>query len=104
MCACKDPAVCDEPEGAVKCDVWYQMRCIYCKREQYMLAVAEISHGVHPCVWCGMIPPVFTVDTREEYREALRLGDLPTVLDRWPPLSPGPQSPTPEDQPAAVDP
>jgi hypothetical protein len=30
-----------------------QERCIYCKREQYIPAVWEISHGERPCVWCG---------------------------------------------------
>lgn len=45
-----------------------QPRCIYCKREQYAPAVYSISHGEHPCVWCGKIPPVFK--TEQEWHEA----------------------------------
>jgi hypothetical protein len=30
-----------------------QVRCIYCLREQYAMAVFEVSHGRSPCVWCG---------------------------------------------------
>jgi ribosomal protein S27E len=41
-------------------EIAMQVRCIYCKREQYAPAVYEISHGKHPCVWCGKTPPVMT--------------------------------------------
>jgi len=37
-----------------------QERCIYCGREQYAPAVWSISHGEHPCVWCGVTPPKMT--------------------------------------------
>lgn len=47
-----------------------QTRCIYCKREQYGPAVFDISHGDHPCVWCGKTPPVFK--SYEEYHQALQ--------------------------------
>ncbi len=47
-----------------------QPRCIFCKREQYMPAVYSISHGEHPCCWCGCTPPVFRDEAA--YREALR--------------------------------
>ena len=50
-----------------KLDVEMQTRCIYCTREQYAMAVHAISHGEHPCVWCGVTPPVLNTD---EYREA----------------------------------
>jgi len=41
-------------------EIAMQARCIYCKREQYALAVWEISHSRHPCVWCGKTPPQMT--------------------------------------------
>lgn len=47
-----------------------QVRCIYCKREQYAPAVYPISHGKAGCSWCGKVPPVFTTD--EEYYKALK--------------------------------
>lgn len=47
-----------------------QVRCIYCKREQYAPAVYPISHGEAGCSWCGKVPPVFTTD--EEYYKALK--------------------------------
>lgn len=37
-----------------------QIRCIYCKVEQYAMAVWDISHGDCGCSWCGKVPPVFT--------------------------------------------
>lgn len=49
--------------------VWYQPRCVFCGREHYMPAVPAISHGQHPCCWCGLVPPVF--GTRELYQRAL---------------------------------
>jgi hypothetical protein len=51
-------------------DLVMQPRCIFCKREQYMPAVYSISHGEHPCCWCGCTPPVFRDEAA--YREALR--------------------------------
>lgn len=45
-----------------------QNRCLNCLREQYAIAVALISRGEHPCVWCGYTPPVMT---EIEYRKAL---------------------------------
>jgi hypothetical protein len=44
----------------MKEDVAMQARCIYCKREQYAIAVYDISYGKHPCVWCGKTPPKLT--------------------------------------------
>jgi hypothetical protein len=41
-------------------DIAMQTRCIYCKREQYAMAVYDISHSKAPCVWCGETPPVLT--------------------------------------------
>lgn len=49
-------------------EVAMQPRCIYCKREQYGPAVWDISHGEHPCVWCGKTPPTF--ETEREWRSA----------------------------------
>ena len=51
---------CDKEFDKVK--VAMQTRCIYCLREQYAMAVHAISHGEHPCVWCGKTPPVMTYD------------------------------------------
>jgi len=34
-------------------DIAMQSRCVHCRREQYAPAVFSISHGEHPCVWCG---------------------------------------------------
>lgn len=30
-----------------------QTRCVHCGFEQYGPAVWAISHGNHPCCWCG---------------------------------------------------
>jgi hypothetical protein len=49
-----------------------QMRCVFCGEEQYMPAVFEISHGNHPCCWCGKMSKPMTVD---EYNKAM--------LDFW---------------------
>jgi len=46
-----------------------QVRCIYCKKEQYSSAVLLISRGEHPCVWCGKVPPILT---EKEYYEKLK--------------------------------
>jgi hypothetical protein len=51
-------------------NVIYQSRCIFCKREQYTLAVPAISHGHAGCAWCGRTPPVFT--DLQRYRAALK--------------------------------
>jgi hypothetical protein len=37
-----------------------QTRCIYCLREQYAIAVHDISHGKCGCSWCGKTPPKMT--------------------------------------------
>jgi ribosomal protein S27E len=50
-------------------DIAMQSRCIYCKKEQYAMVVFDISHGEHPCVWCGKTPPVLT---EAEYRKLLK--------------------------------
>ena len=47
-----------------------QVRCIFCKREQYAPAVHSISNGEHACAWCGKTPPVFK--TEEAYYKALK--------------------------------
>ena len=52
-------------------DLAMQMRCIQCRREQYAPAVLAISHGEHPCVWCGHTPPQLTV---AEYQARMRSG------------------------------
>jgi hypothetical protein len=49
-------------------EVVMQIRCIYCKSEQYGVAVFAISHSEHACVWCGKTPPIFTSEA--EYWEA----------------------------------
>ena len=52
-------------------DIAMQNYCIYCNREQYAMAVYEISYGKHPCVWCGKTPPKMTY---EEYRDKYNCG------------------------------
>jgi hypothetical protein len=47
----------------------YQMRCVFCDTEHYVLAVPAISRGEAGCGQCGRIPPVF--EHENEYREAL---------------------------------
>jgi hypothetical protein len=46
-----------------------QPRCVWCKKEQYAVAVYEVSHGLGGCAWCGRTAPVFT--SYREYKEAL---------------------------------
>lgn len=41
-----------------KCKHKMLVRCTECGREQYMLAVYSVSHGNHPCVWCGKLNKV----------------------------------------------
>lgn len=50
-------------------DIAMQVRCLRCLREQYALAVLEISCGKARCTWCGEPAAPMTVD---EYREALK--------------------------------
>lgn len=50
-------------------EIAMQQRCVYCGKEQYAMAVCSISHGEHPCVWCGETPPVMTV---KEYKLAIK--------------------------------
>jgi hypothetical protein len=45
-----------------------QVRCVHCKREQWMPAVYEISHGKSPCRWCGKMSKEMT---EEEYRKEM---------------------------------
>jgi hypothetical protein len=49
-------------------EVEMQTRCTSCGREQYAMAVHSISHGEHPCVWCGVTPKPMNTD---EYHKAL---------------------------------
>jgi len=56
-------------------DIAMQTRCIYCLREQYGPAVHAISHGEHPCNWCGR--------THEPPLLSLREGDDVSLLTRW---------------------
>ena len=53
-----------------------QTRCISCKREQYGPSVYPLSHGLYPCAWCGLVPPVFIDE--DKYREALK-ADRPPI-------------------------
>ena len=43
-----------------------QTRCVHCVREQYALAVWDISHGQHPCCFCGEMSEEMSV---EEYNK-----------------------------------
>jgi uncharacterized CHY-type Zn-finger protein len=46
-----------------------QTRCVHCGREQYALAVWDISHGQHPCCFCGEMSEEMSV---EEYNKKIR--------------------------------
>lgn len=46
-----------------------QPRCVYCKREQWVIIVASVSLGEIGCAFCGRIPPVFT--SHDQYCAAL---------------------------------
>lgn len=46
-----------------------QEYCVHCGCEQYALAVFDISHGKHPCWWCGKMPKEMT---EKEYYAKLR--------------------------------
>ena len=39
-----------------------QEYCVHCGCEQYALAVRDISHGKHPCCWCGEMSEIMTYD------------------------------------------
>jgi len=52
-------------------DLAMQTRCVHCLREQYALAVHSISHGEHPCVWCGKHSQKMT---EAEYRQKIKEG------------------------------
>ena len=53
---------------AAKPGIAMQVRCIYCRREQYALNVISVSYSKGGCSWCGKTPPVMT---EEEYRAEL---------------------------------
>jgi hypothetical protein len=53
-----------------ECKVVMQPRCVHCLKEQYVLAVMDVSHGNTGCTWCGRIAPVFYAD--EDYRAVLK--------------------------------
>ena len=46
-----------------------QEYCVHCGCEQYAMAVFDISHGKHPCWWCGKMPKEMT---EKEYYAKLR--------------------------------
>lgn len=46
-----------------------QPRCIFCKRDHYVLDVPYVSRGIGRCHNCGRVPPVFA--TVDEYHRAL---------------------------------
>jgi hypothetical protein len=46
-----------------------QEYCVHCGQEQYKPAVLDISHGKHPCCWCGKMSKEMTED---EYYAKLR--------------------------------
>lgn len=46
-----------------------QARCVHCCCEQYALAVRDISHGKHPCCFCGEMSKEMT---EEEYYTKLK--------------------------------
>jgi hypothetical protein len=53
-----------------------QFRCLYCLKEQWMPAVAEISAGEAGCAWCHRSSTVMTV---KQYQDALN-----AAFDRGP--------------------
>lgn len=46
-----------------------QTRCIHCGCEQYGPAVWDVSHGKHPCCWCGAMSKEMSI---EEYNRKIR--------------------------------
>lgn len=60
-------------------NVIMQVKCIYCKREQYSPAIYPISIGEAGCSWCGKVPPVFT--NHKLYWEAVNKNDSSTIID-----------------------
>jgi hypothetical protein len=55
-------------------DLAMQLRCVQCRRENYALAVKQISQGGYRCV-CGHVSRPMTLD---EYRAAVRAAKTPT--------------------------
>ena len=49
-------------------EIAMQIRCVRCGLEQYAPAVWSISHGKHPCCWCGGMSEQMT---HEEYRQKI---------------------------------
>jgi len=49
-------------------EIAMQTRCVHCGKEQYAPAVWDISHGRHPCCWCGEMS---TEMSDEEWRAKL---------------------------------
>ncbi len=45
-----------------------QVRCVWCFKEQYALAVMAVSYGEAPCVWCHRMSVKMTLD---QYRSVL---------------------------------
>jgi len=43
-----------------KKDIAMQVICVHCKREQYGLAVYNVSINNAPCAWCGKTSKVLT--------------------------------------------
>lgn len=50
-------------------EIAMQVRCVHCGQEQYALAVWLVSHGEHPCCWCGKMS---TEMSDEEYNSKLK--------------------------------
>lgn len=45
-----------------------QVNCVFCGHEQYSPAIWDISHGRHPCCWCGKFSKPMTT---AEYRNLI---------------------------------
>lgn len=65
-----------------------QTRCVFCKRDYPIAAIAAISYGDVGCPRCGRMPPVFA--TEADYLGALAAPGLAA----WPfPAGDGPPTP-----------
>lgn len=43
----------EAPKECYPCSHLMQENCTECGKEQHAMAVWDISHGWHPCIWCG---------------------------------------------------
>lgn len=59
-------------------DLAMQVRCVHCRREQWMIVVYPISLGECPCAWCGEMSKRMT---NTEYQAALAAAEGKEIPD-----------------------